>query len=126
MRDMLFAAAAGLALALAATPAQAGGAGSPGFSGSGGRSTAVSGGTNRRGDFGNGNHRRHRRGGFDGDIIVGDWGGGDWALYNNRTFEPDSYNDWWHDRPDRAYPRWVTNGSCDRMWWGGDTLRCTW
>ena len=126
MRNVLLAAAAGFAVALAATPAQAGGAASPGFSGSGGRSTAVSVGNNRRGDFGNGNHRRRGHRGSRGDVIVGDWGDGDWALYNNRTFEPDSYNDWWHERPYRAYPRWVTNGSCDRLWWGGDTLRCTW
>ena len=29
----------------------------------------------------------------------------EWALYNNRSCDPDSYNDWWHDRPDRAFPR---------------------
>jgi hypothetical protein len=117
MRDQFLAAAAGLALALAASPAHAGGAASPSYHARDGRN---------QGGFGNSNHRRHRHRDFDRDVIVGDWGDGDWALYNNRTFEPDSYNDWWHDRPDRAYPRWVTNGSCDRMWWGGGTLRCTW
>jgi hypothetical protein len=55
---------------------------------------------------------------------------GEWALYNNRSWEPDSYNDWWHDRPDRAYPRWVqeqrSRGSCDpdRMWWSGSGWHC--
>ena len=55
---------------------------------------------------------------------------GQWALYNNRSWESDSYNDWWHDRPDRAYPRWVTEqrmrGTCDpdRMWWSGNGWHC--
>jgi len=118
MRYLLLAAAAGFAMPLAATPAQAGGAASPAFNGSRAHSS--------QGDFGNGNHRRRGHRGSDGDVIIGDWGDGDWARYNNRTFEPDSYNDWWHERPYRAYPRWVTNGSCDRLWWGGDTLRCSW
>src|SRR5690242_18241341 len=55
---------------------------------------------------------------------------GTWALYNNRSWEPNSYNDWWHDRPDRAYPRWVQEqhmrGTCtpDRMWWSGSGWHC--
>ena len=55
---------------------------------------------------------------------------GEWALYNNRTWAPDSYNDWWHDRPDRAFPRWVleqrARGTCDadRMWWSGLGWHC--
>jgi|SRR3954451_2548327 hypothetical protein len=54
--------------------------------------------------------------------VVMDWNGGEWAAYNNRSWAPDSYNDWWHDRPDRAYPRWIQhneNCSPDRMWWSG-------
>ena len=53
-----------------------------------------------------------------------------WALYNNRSWDPDSYNDWWNDRPDRAYPRWVQeqrrSGTCDpdRMWWSGNGWHC--
>lgn len=51
--------------------------------------------------------------------------GGEWALYNNRTWESDSYNDWWHDQPWRSYPKWVsTNQNCDRMWWSGGGWRC--
>lgn len=51
--------------------------------------------------------------------------GGEWALYNNRSSAPDSYNDWWHDRPDRAFPRWVqNNGNCERVWWSGGGWRC--
>lgn len=67
---------------------------------------------------------RGRRGPACPVILGGGWYGGEWALYNNRTFEPDSYNDWWHDRPDRAYPRWVTNGRCDRLYWSGGGWRC--
>lgn len=55
----------------------------------------------------------------------GGWYGGEWALYNNRTWEADSYNDWWHDRPDRAYPAWMRrNQDCSRQWFSGDSLRC--
>jgi hypothetical protein len=51
--------------------------------------------------------------------------GGEWALYNNRSWEPDSYNDWWHDNPERAYPRWMTrNQDCARRWYSGDVLTC--
>ena len=75
----------------------------------------------------NGDHRRHRRDRGD-TIVVGDgfgWNDGQWALYNNRTFESDSYNDWWHDQPWRAYPRWMSqNLGCDRSWYSGDVLRC--
>jgi hypothetical protein len=54
-----------------------------------------------------------------------DWYGGEWALYNNRSWEPDSYNDWWHDRPERAYPRWLShNQDCARRWYSGDVLTC--
>jgi hypothetical protein len=72
-------------------------------------------------------HRRHRRGG--GDTIVLDdgfgWYGDQWARWNNRTFESDSYNDWWHDQPWRSYPRWTSqNLGCDRPWYSGDVLRC--
>lgn len=55
---------------------------------------------------------------------------GEWALYNNRAFDPNSYNDWWNDRPDRAFPRWVqeqhARGTCDpdRMWWSGSGWHC--
>ena len=49
---------------------------------------------------------------------------GEWALYNNRSWNSDSYNDWWHDQPMRSLPRWLTNGTCARMWYSADTLRC--
>jgi hypothetical protein len=78
-----------------------------------------------RGD-GFGAHRRHIHvgdGGFDG----GPWG---WGYYDgdydaNRSFDPDKWNDWWHDRPDRAYPRWMSrNQNCARPWYSGDVLTC--
>jgi hypothetical protein len=59
-----------------------------------------------------------------GDVVM-DVYGGEWALYNNRSWDPDSYNDWWHDRPNRAYPHWMTmNQDCQRRWYAGDVLRC--
>ena len=45
----------------------------------------------------------------------------------NRSFDPDRWNDWWHDRPDRAYPAWIRhNQNCtpDRMWWSGSGWHC--
>lgn len=37
----------------------------------------------------------------------------------------DRFNDWWHDRPDRAFPRWVGNNQyCERRWWSGGVWRC--
>ena len=43
----------------------------------------------------------------------------------NRSFDPDKWNDWWHDRPDRAYPRWMSrNRDCARPWYSGDVLSC--
>ena len=41
------------------------------------------------------------------------------------AWRPGSYNDWWHERTERSYPRWLQNNqNCARKWWGGDTLRC--
>jgi hypothetical protein len=68
---------------------------------------------------------RHSRNGCNGDGFGGAWVDSEWALYNNRSWEADSYNDWWHDRPDRAYPAWMRrNQDCSRQWFSGDTLRC--
>jgi hypothetical protein len=70
-------------------------------------------------------HDRHHRGGY--DAFGGSWGWYDPNL--NRSWDSDSYNDWWHDRPDRAYPRWVQrNEGCDegRLWQGGGVWRCSW
>jgi hypothetical protein len=72
-----------------------------------------------------GDHRRVRRAGF-GFAYPPDYYDANYDI--NRSWEPDSFNDWWHDRPDRAYPRWVWhNHDCteDRMWWSGAGWRCT-
>jgi hypothetical protein len=69
---------------------------------------------------------RHGRDGFN-CASYGDY----WGYYNpdfNRSWDSDSYNDWWHDRPDRAFPRWVQQQkeTCepDRMWWSGSGWHC--
>lgn len=73
-------------------------------------------------------HRRHvHRGGY----ALGGYAGGyyDYGDFDgNRDFDPDKWNDWWHERPERAFPRWVwRNQDCteDRMWWSGTGWRCT-
>jgi hypothetical protein len=78
------------------------------------------------GDQGNSGHRRH--------IHVGDGSGfgfgygygyydGDYDA--NRSFDPDKWNDWWHDRPERAFPRWMSrNQDCARPWYSGNVLTC--
>jgi opacity protein-like surface antigen len=116
---------------LARQPAQIGGSHSGNRSGgghhwSGGSGQWSGGGGNWDGGGGNWDGRM-RGGGRDvsNTSVVQDWYGGEWALYNNRTFDSDSYNDWWHDRPDRAYPRWLShNQGCERMWFSGDVLHC--
>jgi hypothetical protein len=122
--DRLFVtgAAAIAALCLSASPAAAQFGAAPGVSASPGASVTVHRGTDP------GHDGRKRRSSGPVVVVGGPFGGNEgWALYNNRTWEPDSFNDWWHDRPDRAYPRWVQNNqNCDRMWWGGGVWRCSW
>jgi hypothetical protein len=68
--------------------------------------------------------RRDRDRGPDVAYVTGTFGG-EWARWNNRSWEPSSYNDWWHDRPDRAFPRWMqSNQDCQRQWQGGGVWRC--
>lgn len=133
MRSLLIGLAAPLATALAMSAAPA--AAEEFVSGSGGDSVELRdprfvdrnlacgpGGRDRRDHGDRGDRRRDR---IVCDVFVPGWYGGEWALYNNRSFEPDSYNDWWHDRPDRALPRWVQdNRNCARVWWGGGGWRC--
>ena len=81
------------------------------------------------GDRHDGDGRHHRRHRGNSGLFV-EYDAGAWALYNNHSWDSDSFNDWWHDRPDRAYPRWVLeqrrNGTCeaDRMWWSGSGWHC--
>ena len=111
----------GLALtASLAVPASAGGFSSSGFSSTSGSGYAVPGLSGRPAGSG---HSRHSH--------VGDGAGfGGWAYYDgdydaNRSFDPDKWNDWWHDRPDRAYPAWMRrNQDCARVWYSGSELSC--
>jgi hypothetical protein len=67
-------------------------------------------------------HRGHG-GGFPGYYSSGYNDYGDYDA--NRSFDPDKWNDWWHDRPDRAFPRWMSrNQDCARRWYSGDVLTC--
>ena len=75
------------------------------------------------------NHRRHIH--VDDVLAAGGYGYGAGGYYDygdydaNRSFSPDKWNDWWHDRPDRAYPRWMSrNRDCARPWYSGDVLTC--
>ena len=107
MRVLLSAVAALLIAAVPAAPAEAQSWGGQGFTANHGTQSVQ---------WGGNRHDRHRHRGSQGDIVVGRWGYyDDWGRYNNRTFDPESFNDWWHERPWRSYPRWVTNGTCDRV-----------
>ena len=132
MHRVLLGAVASLAALTVASPASAqGAAATTSFSAiSGGHSFGGGhrGGTTHRrfGDFRNppNGHFRH--------IHVGDgfgYGYGDYSDFDaNRSFDPDLWNDWWHERPERAFPRWVwSNQNCspDRMWYSGSGWRCT-
>ncbi len=132
---MLFCFAVAVAATVPATAAEAGDAFGAASSFSGTSQFVDSGRTGVR-VFNDRGRRDHRRGDRDRDrdrgrrsdtVVVGDFGyyGSDWALNNNRSFESDSYNDWWHDRPDRAYPRWMSqNHDCQRQYWTGAGWRC--
>jgi hypothetical protein len=76
----------------------------------------------RRDDTRRDGRRDGRRDRGNGDVVYYD----DYREYQgDSVWKSDSFNDWWHDRPDRAYPRWVaTNQNCERKWFAGDTLRC--
>ena len=76
------------------------------------------------GDFGRDHrgfrHHRRRGRGNDGTVFVydRDWQGDSAWLAN-------SYNDWWHERPERSFPRWMANNdNCRRLWWSGGGWRC--
>jgi hypothetical protein len=82
----------------------------------------------RRGDF-----RRHGSGGHDGRRHRDrddDFADGGWWYYpqdfdGNRSFDPDKFNDWWHERTWRSFPRWTQNNqNCERVYWTGAGWRC--
>ena len=79
--------------------------------------------TSFHGGFGGGRNDRgfgRHRGGDDGAVLYYDR-----DYQGDTAWRSDSFNDWWHDRPDRAYPRWMmSNQNCDRMWWSGGAFHC--
>jgi hypothetical protein len=120
MRTLLLASAALLAAVavLPAVPASAESRGDHGF-------TIHRGLEGRHGDFDHRDGRRDRRRGGDQAVVLDFWNGGYDDRYNGRAFAPDSYNDWWHDRTERSYPRWMQNNrNCARMWWSGGGWTC--
>ena len=140
MRAMVLGAAALAASATAASPAAAERWSDPGFHaaanvtvhrGAPRNAAPPSGGPwhgtpGKKWDGEDGKHDRWRhRWPYPDYPYVGGYYGGAWALYNNRSFEPSSYNDWWHDRPDRSFPRWMQNNqACERQYWTGAGWRC--
>ena len=110
MRALLFAAAVSLAaIALSPVPASAEDRPRSGF-------VSAPSGFNG-GDFGRGDRRRSR--GTD-TIVVYDRG-----YQGDSAWRAESFNDWWHERPNRSYPAWVLrNRDCQRTWWQGETLTC--
>jgi len=72
----------------------------------------------RRDHFDRRDGRMHRGGSETVLVYDRDWQG-------DSVWRPDSFNDWWHERTWRSYPRWVAdNRNCDRRWWSGGTWRC--
>ena len=68
-----------------------------------------------------GRHWRHRDRGDYSFVYYG----GEWARWNNHSFEPESYNDWWHERPNRSLPRWTQNNrDCRQQYWTSAGWTC--
>ena len=70
-----------------------------------------------RGDFERGDHDRDRD---RGDVYFPyrDYQG-------DSLWRAESFNDWWHERPHRAYPAWMArNQNCEREYWSGGGWRC--
>ena len=134
MGKMLLGLAAAIAVTAFATPAAAGTPGEPfvGYPNVNPSTLPVSGGGFHPGFAGGFDVSVHP--GFDdrrfdrrrSDGSLGVWvNGGEWARYNNQAWQSSGFNDWWHDRPDRAYPAWMRNNQdCAKQWYAGSTLRC--
>jgi hypothetical protein len=142
MKGVLLTAAASIAVIAITSPGSAQSFGVDGFRSSSGSSRihSLKGNPPPRPGIGRSGHRRHihvgdgdgfRHGDGFGDGFSDGYGVGynDYGDYDgNRQFDPDKWNDWWHNRPDRAFPRWVWNNqNCtpDRMWSSGSGWRCT-
>lgn len=110
-------AAAMLAVTLPAAPAQAKDGG--GFAFSFRPDTTVSPAPDFRFGRRDGDRDRRRHRGFDGVVYT------DREYQGDSAWRSDSFNDWWHERPNRAYPAWVQrNQDCARQWWQGSVLAC--
>ncbi|HMI41105.1 MAG TPA: hypothetical protein VK485_07745 [Sphingomicrobium sp.] len=123
MRVVLLAAAGLIAAAAATTPAAAGGSAAAGFTGFTGVTVHHNRGFTSLQSLRGNRHDRRRNRGHDGFA--------DGGFYYDREYEGDtlwqaeSYNDWWHERPWRAYPAWVTrNQNCERQYWSGGGWTC--
>ena len=130
MREMLLGLAASLAVIVPAAPAAAIDPGGSQFT-----AGAAAGVTIHRGrpvseslrsrpdrDRRDGDRDRRRHRGFDGNVWIGDR-----DYQGDTAWRANSYNDWWHERPWRSYPRWVqSNDNCERQWQGGGVWRCSW
>jgi hypothetical protein len=135
MHRVLLGLAASAAI-ISTSPAAGQGVAASGFSASSGMRNVIVTSQPGHGGFhsgnGNGGHFRHIHVGHDGfhdgfNDGVGYAGGyyDDGDFDGNRSFDPDKWNDWWHDRPDRAFPRWMSNNEgCQRIWWSGGGWRC--
>ena len=129
MHRLLLTAAASAAALIVASPSVAQSLGAAGFSSSPGFTrlpgltarpvTSTIGGA-RQG------HRHHIHVGDGASPAYYPSGYNDFGDYDaNRSFDPDKWNDWWHERPERAFPRWMSrNQDCARQWYSGDVLTC--
>ena len=115
MRGLLLGVAASLAAITLAAPAGAqalafNGQSSPFFSGGFGSGS---------GDGFRRDGRRHSRRGDNGVFIY------DREYQGDTAWRATSYNDWWHERPQRSYPAWMSrNQNCERLYWSGGGWRC--
>ena len=123
MRTMLLGLAAPLAaITFPAAPAFALDPASPQFTVGAAAGVTVHRGS---GDFrsdrrGHDRFRRDRRREFGGFVYFDDR-----EYQGDTVWRHNSYNDWWHERPNRSFPRWVQNNeNCERQWWSGGGWRC--
>ena len=123
MRALLLGLAAPLAAVLVpAAPAQALDPAASQFADGAAAGVTVHRGGDRRDRRHDRDHRRDRHRGFGDAVFIYDR---DWQ--GDTAWRANSYNDWWHERPWRSYPRWVrSNQDCERVWQGGGAWRCEW
>ena len=94
------------------------------------RSSGHVGAPHGRDHRGDGDRRRDRRGRDRDDRddrrdVDLDLDFGDREYQGDTLWRSEGFNDWWHDRPDRAFPRWVAgNRDCERKYWAGGGWRC--